>query len=56
MNLGVVERGVEPAELGDGAVSHRGHLGVVAHITTDRECFATNRRPTSAPPPSPCLL
>jgi hypothetical protein len=37
---GVVERGVESAELGDGAVHHRGQLGV-AHITTDGECLVT---------------
>lgn len=37
----VVERGVESAELGDGTVHHRGHLGVVAHITTDGEGLVT---------------
>ena len=35
MTPGVVERGVEPAELGDGAVHHRRHLGVVAHVAPD---------------------
>ena len=31
----VVERGVKAAELGNGAVHHRGHLGVVAHVAPD---------------------
>jgi hypothetical protein len=32
---------LEPPELRDGAVHHRGHLGVVAHIATDSECLVT---------------
>ena len=49
----VVERGVEPAELGNGAVHHRRHLGVVTHIAADGDCLVTGGDQLLRLPPSP---
>lgn len=37
----VIERGIEPAELGNGAVHHRCHLRIVTHVAQDRDCLVT---------------
>jgi len=37
----VIERRVEPAELGIGAVHHRRHLRAVTHVAPDGYCFVT---------------
>src|SRR5215471_9181219 len=38
-DAGIVERGVEPAELGNGAVYHSRHLGVVTHVAAHGDCL-----------------
>jgi hypothetical protein len=38
-----IKGGIEPAELGDGAVHRRGDLGVIAHVASHRDCLVTRR-------------
>ena len=52
-DTGIVERGVETAELVNRPVDHRRHFGVVTHVTTDGERLVTGGDQLLLPPPSP---